>query len=172
MGDEAGPQLVGQGVVVCCGFRYEVRDDDMYLEADAQQWHGAERDDPFWPTYWGPVAQTPTGNLQGPFETGALHTKGLLAAGDDLLSITVHDWATSAWVEVPFAVARGRLWVAHLPRWPIAARIKTTSGIDERTWRHRRYADFETDMPDGLNQIPPTTESEDPPGDGFGWITS
>jgi len=172
MSNGASPQLLGEGAILCCGWRYEIRADDMYFEAKADQWQRAERDDPFWPSYWGPIEQTSTGHLQGPFETGALHTTGLLSAGEDLLSITVHDWATSEWVEVPYVVARRRLWLAHLPRWPIAARIRTTNGVDEQTWRYRRLANFETDMPDGLNEIPPPPESPEPPRDGFGWITS
>jgi hypothetical protein len=154
MGEGAAPLLIGEGVIVCCGFRYEVTADDMYLAMDDRQWQAAEKDDPHWSSSWRPLDESAWGGLQGPFESGALHTTGHLLRGEQLLSITVHDWATTQWIEAPFAVARGRLWLAHLPRWTIALRVLSTNGVAETEFVHRRYADYHADMPDGLTQIP------------------
>jgi len=170
MAKAEGPQLIDEGVIVCCGYRYEVRVDDTFFEAPEEQWQHAQREDGG-DSLWSPVDEVDARALHGPFVTGALHTRGVLRQGEELLSIRVYDWLLSEWIAPPFAVARGRLWVAHLPRWPTEAEVKTSLGTEDYRWVHRRCADHEQDMPDGLRQIPPSSEAEKSGDVGFGWIT-
>ena len=155
---------------MCCGYRYEVRPDDTFLSAPESAWLDGPANDPFWESYWSPLGEQANGSLQGPFDSGGLHLVGTLRQSEDLLTIEVHDWVTSETVAAPFAVAGGRLYVAHVPRWTTQARVVTSRGFNEYSWIHRRYANYNSDMPAGINQIP-APDVKRPSAPGFGWFS-
>jgi hypothetical protein len=143
---------------------WSVRCGDVRLAADEQgralcladsQWEAARDNDPFWDSYrssWSPDDVSNQASTVG--DHRAQHLMGALKRNERLLSIEVQIEGRDEWTSCPFAVAGQLVWLAHAPRWTTRALIKTSAGTKDLTWTYRRYAEYNQDMPEGVNQIP------------------
>jgi hypothetical protein len=145
---------------------WTVRCGELRLAADEQgralcladsQWVAARENHPFWDSYWSiwpPDVVHNQASTVGDHQ--AQHLMGALTRDERLFSIQVQTEGRGDWISCPFAIAGQLIWLAHAPRWTTRALIETSAGTKALSWTYRRYADYNQDLPHGVNQFTDT----------------
>ncbi len=119
------------------------------------QWDQTREHDPFWDSYWSVWSPDDVVNATSTeSDHRAQHLMGALQPDERLLSIEVQIAGRDEWSRCIFAVAGGLAWLAHAPRWTTRALITTSARTKDVSFTYRRYAEYNQDMPEGVNEIP------------------
>ncbi len=149
------PATVDPWTVSCGDVQLAVDEQGRALCLPASHWATARDNDPWWDSYWS--VWPPEDVINRAATTGdhrSQHLMGALTPGEELLSIEVQAAGEADWIRCPFAVAGRRVWLAHAPRWTTRALIETSAGTTDLSWNYRLYADYNQDLPAGVNQLP------------------